>query len=147
MIEDIKNGLKLASGVVDLAKNIKELSEKSGSLELKDAAAELRSQTIDLKETVNDMRGKIADLEKQLEFKQQLNWNGKTFDYEKNAQKVYICNGCEPKGVYTHMTEMRNERGYHEVVCPVCDNKVILNKGEQIKVNRVSRARGWVENY
>ncbi len=147
MLENPKSGLKLAGGVVDLAKNIKELSEKIGNLELQEAAAELRSQTLDLKEEVNDMRMKIIELEKQLEFKKQLRWNGQTFEYEENGRKIYICNGCEPNGKYTHMSEIRNQRGYHAAECPVCNNKVVFAAGELPKRITSSggrgRAGGW----
>ena len=129
MINDIKDGIKLATGLVGLAKNIKELSDDTGNLELKEAAVELRSQTIDLKGTVNDMRDMIISLEEQLAFKTKLNWNGKTFDYKENEKTVFICNGCHANAKIVRMTEDKRENGYHSASCPVCKNLVVFNNG------------------
>lgn len=139
MIEDLKIGLNLAKEVVDLAKGLKDLSDKSDDLVIREAAAELRSKTIDLKETVNQMRDKIIELETQLEFKQQLVWNGKSFEYENNGRKSYICNGCESSGKFTHMTEIRNERGYFALSCPACQNKIEIDFGDPPKIIKSSR--------
>ena len=136
MIDDLKTGLNLAMGVVDLAKGIKDLSDKSDDLDFKEASQELRSQTIDLKEAVNDMRGTIIELEKKLKFNEKLSFNGKVFEYEDNGQKVYICNGCESNGQYVHMTERLNNGG-HSVICPTCKNIVTLIEGKiHIKTQR-----------
>jgi TolA-binding protein len=145
MIEDIKNGLKLAGGVVELAKNINELSKSTNNLEIQEVAAELRSQTIDLKETVNEMRDRIMKLESQLEFKEQLSWNGQTFEYQKEGRTVYVCNGCESNRKYTHMSEVRGQNGYRAAHCPVCENKVILEVGSAPKINRESGG-GWMSS-
>jgi DNA-directed RNA polymerase subunit RPC12/RpoP len=144
MIGDLVASIRLAGGVVDLAKNIKDLSEKTGNLELKEAAVELRSKTIDLKEIVNDLRNRINDLEKQLEFKDQLTWNGKTFEYEKDGKTAYVCSGCEANKKYTHMSEINNDRGYHAAKCPACSNEVIFNSGQPPKVVRRVRHAGWM---
>jgi hypothetical protein len=138
---DFQSGLQLAGGVVELAKNVKELSEKESSLELKEAAVELRSKTIDLKETVNDMRDRIIELEKRLEFKEQLGWNTKTFEYEQNGKKIYVCNGCHANGKITHMSETRHTAGYHAADCPVCKNKVVFANSAIQKMPRTSG--GW----
>lgn len=141
MIEDFKNGLTLAKGVVDLAKNIKGLSDQSTNIELKEAATELRSQAIDLKETVNEMREKILYLEKQLDFKGTLEWNTKTFEYEQNGKKIYVCNGCHANEKIAHMSETRHSAGYHAADCPVCKNKVVFSHS---KIQSMSRTNdGW----
>lgn len=107
MVIDLASGLTLAKGVVDLAKGLQDLSNTSNNLEIREAAAELRSKTLDLKETVNGMRDTIVQLKEQLEFKKELNWNGQTFDYIKDGKRAYICNGCETKNKYVHMTERK----------------------------------------
>ncbi len=81
-----------------------------------------------MKEAVNDMRETIIELENKLKFKEELSFNGKVFEYEKDGKKLYVCNGCEPKGIYSHMTEKHNN-GSHIVNCPVCKNKVTLVEG------------------
>ena len=122
MALELMSALELAKGVVGLAKNLQDLSKESNNLELKEAATELRSQAIDLKENVNEMRDKIIELEDKLKIKEVLDWNGQTFEYKKNDKTVYICNGCEPLGKYVHMTEIKDDDGYHSVRCPVCKN-------------------------
>lgn len=124
MINDLKAGLNLARGVVDLAKGLKELSGNTDNLEIREAAAELHSQTIDLKEIVNEMREEIFRLKEKIAFKETLDFNGKTFEYVKNDKTIFICNGCAHEEKYTHMTEYKHDNGDHMVVCPVCKHKV-----------------------
>lgn len=142
---DLIGAINLVKGVVGLTKDIKELSDKTDNPEIKEAAAELRSQTIDLKETVNEMREHILELEERLSFKEKLSFNGKVFEYEEDGKKRFICNGCESKGKFVHMSESLSDLGGHTVRCPVCDNRATLTAGKTPQ--RVSRPPGnWMSS-
>lgn len=142
MINDIKTGIQLATGVVNLAKSIQELTKKETNIELREAAIELRSQTIDLKGTVNDMRDRIVELEESLKFKEKLKWNGQTFQYEQDNQIIYVCNGCYSNEKIIHMSESRSNSGRHSVRCPVCDNRSVFSEG-QFPTRTNNRRNGW----
>lgn len=124
---DLLAGVALAKGVVDVAKKVKDLTEAQSNNELRDLAVDLRAKTIDLKEVINDMRDEIQDLKQQLEFKEKLEWNGKTFYFEENGKIIYICNGCYPKGIISYMTETKqNLYGLHTVKCQCCSKEIYL---------------------
>jgi hypothetical protein len=95
------------------------------------------------KETINNMRDRITLLEDQLKFKEKLSWNGKTFEYEENGKKIFICNGCHADGKHVYMSERKKSSGYHTAKCPVCNNHVIFSYENSPTRTAEQGINGW----